>query len=99
MKVKSIGEKIAIGILLAEYLMLPLGMLASGLAGEPHLDTGPSYPIAAFSWIAMIVLWPCCLAASFLSREKKWRYVTATLCFPLYFQATVSILAMFKEVT
>ena len=83
----SILEKVAIGLLCAMYLIPPFVPLVKIWTGEPHLDTGPSYPILAAMSVALFVLWPCCLVASVIAKERRWYYVGATLFFAVYLVA------------
>ena len=91
MSAPTAREKIAIGLLAAEYLIPPFVPLVKIWTGEPHLDTGPDYPTLAFMSVAMIAMWPCCLVASIVSKERRWYYIAATLLFPFYFEGVMSL--------
>lgn len=95
MSAPSLREKVAIGLLCAEYLIPPFIPVVKIWTGEPHLDTGPSYPTLAFMSVAMIALWPCCLVASIVLKERRWYYLAATLLFPAYFFGVLALQPLF----
>ena len=77
-------DKVAIGFLFTEYLIPLFVPIVKILTGEPHMDTGPSYPILTVMSVAMIVLWPFCLTAAAVAKERRWYYVAGTLLYPVY---------------
>ena len=91
----SLREKVAFGLLSAEYLIPLFVPLVKIWTGEPHFDADPSYPTLALLSFAIIALWPLCLLASVLQRKRRLYYLTATLLFPAYTYGVLAIQPLF----